>query len=901
MKFTDSFRNEAGAVNNEKSYLDVKQGFINNRQAEPDLFKQRNTGTAANMIGIASGYALKIHNVKAAEDDTEKLYYGPVVGIIEMALVDVHTDEGGGYVYAKNIHSRPPYSASSPAKGNAPLRNAVDTDPEEITGKEDFLQTSGNFVFPYDGVQYIVDDCFSHGYDNQASLAVKDDVHYWYVTGRHYYYNTSITGYTYDSTKTPLLFNADNGDALMNLVGTPAGSSVTLKKVTWRSAHTDGYKDDLEKEHENEEYVLRIGASSKTIYDEAVGAYIASLPMHGENEKLNTLFTNTTNCEAANILLQLEDKADNSGTDRFYQHLSEPCKATIELETKDANKLPCTYTIYLTINYVQGPNVTGALQVLNCALPGEMIAINKGTIQMTADQSMAQSATIYRIGPLQENGELSEYPYSEDHPEGYFTYEVGNPYAVEKGLENTTSEMLAGVVFDESNTTNPSIRVPAYYFMNGYGVQYCFKVSGLNEIFPVAMDKNSRLEIHNYHRMEPRRSGGGIYEGKDALDLHIALAAKRAHDHGTPEPRIYIEDATDVARFISFINEKTDDAAEIGSKNDFGANMQFFLQDNIHVETEYVVPDNFKGTLNGDGHVITGVHKENGLFKALDSSANIYNLGLASGRFVVGSSSADNPSLHCCYEYANNTVYRMDGTAYTGYTDADWRYGKVAYDLNEYYLDKRFGDGSKCGYVDNIYANGDYLYAGYEFENHYDGSEYIRNSYIPNYGYTSSAHDATHPVDESRAVRGEGGTVTYHPLLDENKIEDGPQKNDYLFFGQILDALTKGSEEGVANATIPAPMATDEESSTFHLVTDMNNRVYRAGGYYGSKENVGFHYNSHAYIHDNGITAIDFYGYNEPVNDYGMESLTADDGVTRNLLLYARLATDRAGILMSLR
>ena len=59
----------------------------------------------------------------------------------------------------------------------------------------------------------------------------------------------------------------------------------------------------------------------------------------------------------------------------------------------------------------------------------------------------------------------------------------------------------------------------------------------------------------------------------------------------------------------------------------------------------------------------------------------------------------------------------MDGTAYTGYTDADWRYGKVAYDLNEYYLDKRFGDGSKCGYVDNIYANGDYLYAGYEFEN----------------------------------------------------------------------------------------------------------------------------------------------------------------------------------------
>ena len=93
-------------------------------------------------------------------------------------------------------------------------------------------------------------------------------------------------------------------------------------------------------------------------------------------------------------------------------------------------------------------------------------------------------------------------------------------------------------MFDDSNTTNPCIRVPAYYFMNGYGVQYCFKVYGLDEVFAVPMDDDSKLVVHNYHRMEPRRSGGGIFEGDMELDLHRDIAAQRAKAGEQSEPRI---------------------------------------------------------------------------------------------------------------------------------------------------------------------------------------------------------------------------------------------------------------------------------------------------------------------------------------------------------------------------
>ena len=127
-----------------------------------------------------------------------------------MNLINVRQDEGGGYVYANNNHSRH----------------------EGDSHDEDFLETTGNFVFPYQKGSYIVDDCFPTGYYTTKNV---DDVkvHYWYVTGYHYYYNVNITGYTYQSSKEhPLEFDSDNKDGLTILSGLKSGQKMRIQ--TWK-------------------------------------------------------------------------------------------------------------------------------------------------------------------------------------------------------------------------------------------------------------------------------------------------------------------------------------------------------------------------------------------------------------------------------------------------------------------------------------------------------------------------------------------------------------------------------------------------------------------------------------------------------------------------------------------
>ena len=140
-----------------------------------------------------------------------------------MNLINVREDEGGGYVYADNNHKR------------------HDGDSHE----EDFLETTGNFVFPYHKGRYIVDDCFPTGYHAitaPGSDKTVDDVkvHYWYVTGFHYYYNVNISGYTFKSSKeNPLEFDSDNKDGLTVLAGLKSTQPISIFNWKMRSGHPD--------------------------------------------------------------------------------------------------------------------------------------------------------------------------------------------------------------------------------------------------------------------------------------------------------------------------------------------------------------------------------------------------------------------------------------------------------------------------------------------------------------------------------------------------------------------------------------------------------------------------------------------------------------------------------------
>lgn len=995
---TEPWRNNTGMVPADgefkgKSYMDVKQDYINKHDQN---FQKRNDGTAKNMIGIASGYALKIQNVQELYDDSKKnvidsIFYGPIYGVVEMNLIDVREDEGGGYVYADNVHKR------ATAEG-------------ESGHKVDFLETTGNFVFPYDAKQnrFVVDDCFPTGFygmDDEGKANPDDsiDVHYWYVTGFNYYYNAHITGYTY---KDKMTFFSDNKDGLTVLSGLKPNQPVTIQSWKMRSEHPEDktkYSCDLEERNylpartegnvdmDNQDvsgkYKLCIGASSSEEYDGK--GFAAVLPMNGKFNKENyvtqKLPSKLTDGDAK-ISFQLTDSVNNTTTDYFKKHLSEKCLATVVLKgrayeeyTDSTHNKPIiskvassdffiqegndykqvatrtklsagtdyyikngiageytkiypdriyikdstaedgyakvnitdveagssnyycevdriyTYTIYLTIEYVQGPNINGKITVDNCALPGEMVRLRKNQISIEADESFSANGYYWRIGKRKQN-EKGNWVF-EDATEwditqkatGYDTYKQGSSEA--QGL-------FKDCVYDK---TNDYLDIPAYYFMNGYGVQLGITMNGLKKIFTVDMADDSQFTVHNYHRMNPHQKG---------VNLHLSEAIQRTKEDKTfAEPRIYISDASDLKAFINFVDTI---GAGTGSKAEqYGKNAQFILQNDITVTSDFDGSNAvFAGTLHGNGHVIKGLAQGKSFLK--ENQGNIYNLGMESGKIATSNKGV----YHCCFEYNKGIqpiVYHMDGKADTHYTADDFRYGKVGYDLNEYYLRARYNnmknaqDKEALKYVYDYYANGDYQYAHRTdaITGNNTGITYLRkgsDSDQPNYGSNETRHDQSHAIDAARkASQGTASAVSYVPLFDGNQADGTQPMNDFIFWGQSLQKLPD---------LYPSQIASHQNSY-------MRNRIYRTAGYYGDTKLDAFHYNASnnanslmsTYVHQTTTTAIDFtclndkgaaIGFNKaadinqngifypPVNDNAkvFSDLSIQQGVSQNLLVY---------------
>lgn len=980
------------------SYMDVKQDYIDKHVTDP-IFQKRNDGTAKNMIGIASGYALKIQNVQELYNDSQKnvidsIFYGPIYGVVEMNLIDVREDEGGGYVYADNVHKR------ATAEG-------------ESGHKVDFLETTGNFVFPYDAKQnrFVVDDCFPTGFygmdkAGQANPDDNIDVHYWYVTGFNYYYNAHITGYTY---KDKMTFFSDNKDGLTVLSGLKPNQPVTIQSWKMRSGHPEDktkYSCDLEERNylkagtkgnvdmDNQDvsgkYQLCIGASSSEEYD--CKGFAAVLPMNGKfnkenyvNQKLPSKLTDGD----AKISFQLTDSVNNTTTDYFKKHLSEKCLATVVLKgrayeeyTDETNNKPIiskvassdffiregndykqvttgtklsagtvyyikngiageytkiypdriyikdannkdgyapvnitdvkagssnyyceveriyTYTIYLTIEYVQGPNINGKITVDNCALPGEMVRLRKNQISIEADESFSANGYYWRIGKRKQN-EKGNWVF-EDATEwdinkkatGYDTYKQGSSEA--QGL-------FKDCVYDK---TNDYLDIPAYYFMNGYGVQLGITMNGLNKIFTVDMADDSQFTVHNYHRMNPHQKG---------VNLHLSEAIQRTKEDKTfAEPRIYISDASDLKAFINFVDTI---GTGTGSKAErYGKNAQFVLQNDITVTSDFDGSNAiFAGTLHGNGHVIMGLAQGKSFLK--ENRGNIYNLGMESGK-IATEGCTNGGAYHCCFEYNKGIqpiVYHMDGTSDTHYTADDFRYGKVGYDLNEYYLRARYNniknaqDKEALKYVYDYYANGDYQYAHRTdaITGNNTGITYLRkgtDSDQPNYGSNETRHDQSHAIDAARkASQGTASAVSYVPQFDGNQADESQPMNDFIFWGQSLQKVPD---------LCPSQIASHQNSY-------MRNRIYRTAGYYGDTKLDAFHYNASnnanslmsTYVHQTTTTAIDFTCLNDegaamgfkqaadinkngifytPVDDNAkiFSDLSIQQGVSQNLLVY---------------
>ena len=884
VQFSDKWHNENGEESSD-TYQTKKQKYIDNYKSDKQKyeteFKERNNGTAKNMIGIASGYALKIQNAQEIIDPVtnkmkEKIYYGPIYGVIEMNLMNARTGEGGGYVYADNIHEN-----------------------------KDFLETTGNFIFPLsqrnkDNNRYIVDDCSPIGFNDMEEGKDPDttaDIHYWYVTGLNYYYNAHITGYTY---KEPISFYNDNSDGLTALAGLKAEQTVTIKSWKMRSGHLKDYSCDLEKDQSNK-YTLYVGASDEHRYNPSKG-FAAKLPMSGTTaegtyDKKNYISQKLQKGNAK-IAFMLADSIDNTQANYYTEHLSKKCQATLVLEAdalddknevrKDdkGNPIKYTYTIYLTIEYVQGPTFTGHITIDNCALPGEMIRLKKDQVKISADQAFAPNGYFWHIGKLKrdKDGKLEKGDMQFDEETSWLlkTNSSENTYKQGDKIDDSRKDLFAGSVYDK---TRDYLDIPAYYFMNGYGVQLGVTMNGFdNVVFPVNMAAGDTLTVHNYHQMDPHKTG---------VNLHIPEAIQRAKNEAYfAEPRIYINDASDLKAFINFVDTtKTQ------------GNAQFILQSDLTVPDGYDGSKAiFKDILHGNGHVIEGLGKDQSLFS--ENKGKIYNLGLTTGSIAAKGNTKGTSSTgeyHCCFEYAPASspdtpiVYGWDGKkTEKSYTHDDFKYGKVAYDLNGYYLiakQDNITDAEKTAlkYVYDYYANGDYQYAHRtdDITGNNTGITYLRkgqDSDQPNYGQTETRHDKTHTIDKARAqgyvaatgTEKESRTGNYLPLFNENK-NGNELMNDFLFWGQSLQSTP---------ADYPAKIASQQNKY-------MTNRVYRTDAYYGNTEKDYFHYNAYkldtkrmgTYVHIPTTTAINFAATDRDEPKV-YDNLTIKDGVTQNLLVY---------------
>ena len=377
----------------------------------------------------------------------------------------------------------------------------------------------------------------------------------------------------------------------------------------------------------------------------------------------------------------------------------------------------------------------------------------------------------------------------------------------------------------------------------------------------------------------------------------------------------------------------------------------------------------FEGNLHGDGHTITGL--DHSLFNHL--CGNVYNIGvtgtftgagvaetgtgyvenawvkttgtLASGTkpvFGTPSRTAEQRATKGRFQIVNSYYVENDDatSTYTNH-DANSVYGtttrktekamyngELAYDLNGFYLYKRYADktltsGNAYSYYtvgsdnkltlhtddtdntdDKFYADTDAQYCSSG-----NGNIYAKKGYVEDRFWDGDFRYAggTIPEDEDERIRTEGENVQHgYPIWPD----------DYLFFGQTLNY---GHVDGYSHQEMPTAI----NRSDGRITTDASgNRVYRAPAYFRSKEMSKAYFNPYAVFAQGekltaeqiaahavareaykNMTAIDFSGgngdlaggYKLGLNDTKFyPPLLDDDGLTgfqnvdltKNLLVY---------------
>ena len=478
------------------------------------------------------------------------------------------------------------------------------------------------------------------------------------------------------------------------------------------------------------------------------------------------------------------------------------------------------------------------------------------------------------------------------------------------------------------------------------------------------LKRNSKIYINNY----TEGTEDGIDYLKDFYDLsHITEAGGNGYTVTGNKVSNAAEGANSHLVDHALLNISEDKGNNIYNDGETdtrgvkgGTNLEFILRTDInHTGTWTPIGSNdecFEGNLHGDGYTISGL--DNSLFYNL--CGNVYNLGVTGSFNTAGvvdkgtgyvesawvkttgttalatkpNAVFGNPTDDKGYQVVNSYFWDGNNDLYNTTTtdnvttsggirgkakampEKAFYNGELAYNLNNFYLYKRYCDKKVSegqGYEYYYYKKEDTglseLQTGYYGKN----EDLCSSGYIDN-----TSHGVQYVEDryEDGDFRYASGSITlaenercYIDEQDNNRKYWFPiWPDDYIFFGQ---ALNYGYVEGLSHQNVPTAInrfdgRLDETSNS--------NRVYRAPAYYGSKSMSSAYFNKNAVFAQSkngdaatiaykGMTAIDFSGSNGDVAggyDKGYKNtkffppLLDDDGLTgfkninltRNLLVY---------------
>ena len=562
------------------------------------------------------------------------------------------------------------------------------------------------------------------------------------------------------------------------------------------------------------------------------------------------------------------------------------------------------------------------------------------------------------------------------------TINIPEPYVTPGAYEITGGGWkLFDTESDAENHINGADYIPSstplYLYQNQYYLAYYAK-SYLGETY----SNHVPVSVANYHDLKKVMNDTTHHYYIDHKDIFERLKV---------EPKIYINDYSsssqnglDLFKNLYDLSLRTEVATSGDLKNHAllnerikgGKNLEFFLRTDIaHPATWSPIGTDdvcFKGTLHGDGHTISRL--DHSLFNNL--CGDVYNLGVTGSFNTAGVADKDtekkgyvescwvkttsetalttkpyavfgNPEDTNGYQMVNSYFWvgnkdlynttTADGVTTSGgargkaraMSAKDFYNGTVAYNLNNFYLHKRYAN--KKGTVDETNLNDRYFTIGDDGQLAVQPYRAYSNSpELCSSGYTYTPEGKTSSVTlkyvESRFADGDfryaGGTIPetaderlYIDTEDGNKEKFFPiWPDDYLFFGQ---KLTYGYSTTEAHQDVPTAIV--KNNGRLSQLADAN-RVYRAPAYYGNSTMGVAHFNPNVYLAQKskdgskeaypGMTAIDFAGHNGAnevngtyalgmnggkfyaplLDDGGLTSITNNDE-TKNLLVYAPFET----------